>query len=243
MQQLVNEPSHILPHSSSCIDLIFTDQPSLVVSSGAHPSLRGNCHHQITYCKLNLKIEYPPPYQRLVWNFKKAKNTSIRKAIHTVNWKFLFFNKSVPEQVSIFNDTLMNIFSNYIPNKFVIIGNTDPPWMTERIKNKMFKKNCIYKSYISNGKTAIDYQKLHDIGSEISQMISKRKKEYYDQLSKKLNDPLTSSKTYWSILKTFCSGTKIPLIPSIIIDNKAITNLEKRQMFLIIFLFRNVCPL
>ena len=96
--------------------------------------------------------------------------------------------------------------------------------MTERIKNKIFKKNYIHKSYISNGKTAIDYQKLHDIGSEISQMISKRKKEYYDQLSKKLNDPLTSSKTYWSILKTFYSGTKIPLIPPIIIDNKVITN-------------------
>ena len=55
-------------------------------------------------------------------------------------------------------------------------------------------------------------------------MISKRKKQYYDQLSKKLNDPLTSSKTYRSILKTFYSGTKIPLIPPIIIDNKVITN-------------------
>ena len=55
-------------------------------------------------------------------------------------------------------------------------------------------------------------------------MISKRKKQYYDQLSKKLNDPLTSSKTYWSMLKTFYSGTKIPLIPPIIIDNKVITN-------------------
>ena len=137
----------------------------------------------------------------------------------------------------------MNIFSNYIPSKFVTIDDKDSPWMRKRIKNKIFKKSYIYKSYISNGKTAIGYQKLHDIGSEISQMISKRKKEYYDQLSKKLNDPLTSSKTYWSILKTFFSGTKIPLIPSIIIDNKAITNLEKRQMFLIIFLFRNVCPL
>ena len=86
----------ILPSSSSCIDLIFTGQPS----SWAHPSLPGNCHHQITYYKLNLKIVYPP-YQRLVWNFKKAKITSIRKAIHTVNWEFLFFSESVPEQVSI----------------------------------------------------------------------------------------------------------------------------------------------
>ena len=108
--------------------------------------------------------------------------------------------------------------------------------MTERIKNKIFKKNYIHKSYISNGKTAIDYQKLHDIGSEISQMISKRKKEYYDQLSKKLNDPLTSSKTYWSMLKTFYSGTKIPLIPPIIIDNKVIRNFREKANVFNIFL-------
>ena len=104
--------------------------------------------------------------------------------------------------------------------------------MTDRIKNKIFKKDYIYKSYISNGKTAIDYQKLHDIGSEISQMISKSKKEYYDQLFKKRNDPLTSSKTYWSILKTFYGGTKIPLIPPIIINNKVIKNFrEKTNVF------------
>ena len=54
---------------------------------------------------------------------------------------------------------------------------------------------------------------------KISQMISKRKKEYYGQLSKKCNDPLTSCKAYWSILKTIYSGTKVPLILPIIIDN------------------------
>ena len=39
LQQLVNEPTDLLPSSSSCTDLIFTDQPSLVVNSGTHPSL------------------------------------------------------------------------------------------------------------------------------------------------------------------------------------------------------------
>ena len=144
LQQLVNEATHILPSSSSCIELIFTDQPSLVVSSGVHPSLHANCHHQITYCKLNLKIGYPPPYQHLVWNFKKANITSIRKAILTVNWEFLFFKKSVHVQVSIFNNILMNIFSNYIPNKFVTIDKKDPLWMTERTKNKFFEKKKLH---------------------------------------------------------------------------------------------------
>ena len=60
----------------------------------------------------------------------------------------------------------------------------------------------------------------------------KEKKEYYDQLSKKLSDPLTSSKTYWSILKTFYSCTKIPLIPPIILDNNVITNFREKAIFL-----------
>ena len=46
-QQLISEPTHILNNSSSCIDLIFTDQPNLVNNSGTHPSLYPNCHHKI----------------------------------------------------------------------------------------------------------------------------------------------------------------------------------------------------
>ena len=49
LYQIVSEPTHLLPQSSSCIDLIFTDQPNLVVDSGTHPSLHPNCHHQVTY--------------------------------------------------------------------------------------------------------------------------------------------------------------------------------------------------
>ena len=46
--QLINEPTHIQQtSSSSCIDLIFTNQPNLSVNSGVHASLHPNCHHQI----------------------------------------------------------------------------------------------------------------------------------------------------------------------------------------------------
>ena len=57
--------------SSSCADLIFTDQPHLVTDCGNHASLHPNCHHQTIYCKLNLKINYQPPCKRLVWDYKR----------------------------------------------------------------------------------------------------------------------------------------------------------------------------
>ena len=69
--QIISEPTHLLPHSNSCTDLIFTDQPNVLANCGTHSSLNSKCHHQITLCKLNLNIEYPAPYERLVWDYKK----------------------------------------------------------------------------------------------------------------------------------------------------------------------------
>ena len=56
LNQLINEPIHLLQNSSSCIDLIFTSQPNIVIASGVHPSFHPNCYHQIVFAKFNLKI-------------------------------------------------------------------------------------------------------------------------------------------------------------------------------------------
>ena len=53
MKQVINQPTHILENSSSCIDLIFSNQPNFIMDYGVHPSLHSKCHHQIIYSKLN----------------------------------------------------------------------------------------------------------------------------------------------------------------------------------------------
>ena len=69
--QLISDPTHLLPNSSVCIDLIFTDQLNLAVDSGVHLTLYGNCHYQIIFSKFNPMIEYHPPYGWSVWDYKK----------------------------------------------------------------------------------------------------------------------------------------------------------------------------
>ena len=71
IQQIINEPTHIIGNCSSCIDLIFTSQSNLVMESGVDSSLHSNCHHQITYAIFNLKTNYPSPYEREIWIVKK----------------------------------------------------------------------------------------------------------------------------------------------------------------------------
>ena len=63
-----------------------------------------------------------------------------------------------------------------------------------------------------------------------------RKNAYNFQLSQSLNNPEISSKTYWTILKTFYSGKKMPLIPPLVMKDQLMTDfLEKAKYFNLYF--------
>ena len=55
-----------------------------------------------------------------MWDYRKVDINSTRKALKQVNWEFLFQNENVHEQV-ILNKTLLNVFSNYVPNKLLLL--------------------------------------------------------------------------------------------------------------------------
>ena len=78
MKQVITETTLILKNSSSCIDLIF---PNLITDSGVRLTLHSKCHHQIIYSKLNLKIEYPPPYTRKLWDYNRFETDLINRSI------------------------------------------------------------------------------------------------------------------------------------------------------------------
>ena len=116
-----------------------------------------------------------------------------------INWQNLFLNKDVHQQITL-NHIVINAFSNFVPNKIVTFDDRDPPWMTEYIKTKTQHDN-IYKNYLRSSKNNQDFQNLQSAIDDVSNTICKRK-----------SDTTISSKTFWSILKTFANGRKIPLI-------------------------------
>ena len=125
----LNEPTHIQISSSSYFHLFITYQSNLSVNSGDHVSLHPNCHHQIVHPRFNLNISYPRSYQRLIWDYKKADSKNIQKALDLVNWEMLFNQKDINAQVIAFNETILNIFRNYVPNRYITVDDKDPVWM------------------------------------------------------------------------------------------------------------------
>ena len=56
------------------------------------------------------------------------------KAINLFNWEFSLNNLAVNDQVSVFNETIMNIMPNIVPSKLITCDDRDPPWMNCYIK-------------------------------------------------------------------------------------------------------------
>ena len=75
LTQLISEPTHFFRDDCkpSCIDLIITDQPNLVLDCGVRPSLDPTVKHQMIFCKINYKIPPLPKFTRKLWHFNRAK--------------------------------------------------------------------------------------------------------------------------------------------------------------------------
>mgnify|MGYP001793479390 CR=1 FL=1 len=196
LTQIITEPTHILPNSNTCIDLLFTNQPNIVSESGVYPTLHNHCHHQLIYAKINFKTYFPPPYERLVWHYSRAKVENIRMSLDRINWEREFHDLTIDKQVELFNNHLLNICYNYIPHETITINDKDPPWIDSIVKKKIEEKNFLHKNYLRYGKRRNDLDMVNEACRQLSVLISEKKTAYCNRLSDKLSNHKTSAKAY-----------------------------------------------
>ena len=189
-----------------------------------HSSLLQNFHLQIIFA---LKAYYSLPYKQLVCDYKKDDISTISLAIKSFNWGNAFNGKNINYEVELFNKDLINIFSNFIPNKIKTFI-SHPLWMNDDTKSTIKLKHKLYHRYLRHKRNNEDFAKLEDLHNEIDNLISESKREYYQDNNRRLNDPLTSSKTCWSIMKIFFNGKDVPLIPLLLFDGAFVTDFQKK---------------
>ena len=120
----------------SCIDLIFTSQPSIFVDYGIHPSLHHSCHHEIIYGNLDLNVPLAPIYSRRVWHYSRADHDKMRASLDSIDWdrEFDLNYTDVCRQASFLSEVVRNIACNFIPYDDIVVKPSEPPWMTKQLR-------------------------------------------------------------------------------------------------------------
>ena len=113
--------------------------------------------------------------------------------------------------MKLFNETLSNIFINFVPNKLITVDNRNPPWVTERIKKLLIDKSILYKLYIINGKKIGVYEKLLNMTNNMTTETSNNKKIYFDNLAEKLSEPKLNLRLIGASLSFLPTGKKLQL--------------------------------
>ena len=230
LSQVISEPTNFEPHKNpSCIDLIITDQPNLILDSGTRPSLDSFCHHQIIYGKINFRIPPPPPFERKIWHFNRANTAAIKKSMISFPWVQHFrLNPDHNWQVKTFTDIFLNIMPTFIPNEIKKCSPRDPPWITSHLKTLLNKKNRLYKNYKRYGYKAEDKVRLDAFRIECQQTVEMAKISYLANLGDKLNSANTSQKSYWKIINRVMNKCRAPKIPPLLANNLFILNCKEK---------------
>ena len=167
-----------------------------------------------------------------MWHFKHANSDRIKRAIYTFDWESALNYIDANDQVSIFNSTIRNIVSNFIPNKTITCDGRDPPWMNSFIKNLTSAKDNFHKKFFRKSNNMYHHYAFKNLQSHLNQSIQIAKQNYVNEIAQRLGDANTSNKCYWSLLKTLLNGKKIPCIPLLFHGDKYIVDFpEKSEIF------------
>ena len=68
--------------------------------------------------------------------------------------------------------------------------------MNDTIKAKIETKNLLFKQYMQNERFESDFRSLKALITDLNKLISSTKTLFYENLAKKLSNPLLQAKTY-----------------------------------------------
>ena len=96
----------------------------------------------------------------------------------------------------ILNETILNVFVNYVLHKYIIIDNKEPVQVNKTIKSNIKTINKLSKQYIDSDRFESDFDfDFETVIAANNDSLTSAKDLYYKNLAKILNTPVLQAKT------------------------------------------------
>jgi hypothetical protein len=218
LHQLITHPTR----QQNILDLIITDSPNYFLDSGVLPHI-SDLDHEIIFGKFNYTYPKQHNFTRHIWLYDRGYYIQLNNLLDQTNWQDIANNNSIHEMVVTITNKVHNIMNICIPNKIVRIRPKDKPWVTSAIRKLLRETKRLHKRHLRTN-NPIHTEHFNTKRRETKQALRDSKKQYYINISLKLQDPKTTCKTYWKLVKEVYGNRQTSSISSLLHDNHIITD-------------------
>ena len=95
----------------------------------------------------------------------------------------------------IFNETVLNVLSNFISLEVIVCNVKDPPWFNGKIKSLINEKLRTYNAYRKNIGNSQSRKNLSSLQQRLRDLIDDSKQKFFLRLTQKLNTIQKTTKT------------------------------------------------
>lgn len=233
LTQLIDEPTHFTEQSSSLLDLILAKKPENVLYSGVISPFVPNLvrFHCPTVLYLKFRKHTDKTFKRHIWIYEQGDFNLFRDKLSNINWDDAFLGNNLNEITEILTKTIIEAAKESIPNKIITVRPNEPEWITSNIKQQIRKRKRLFR-YAKRNNNENAWRHFKQKRNQVTDLIRRAKKQYFDKLSMDLKTSSTNSKTWHKISSKFLKfdSNQAP-IPCLETDDDIIENdLEKANL-------------
>ena len=214
LHQIITMPTRVSDHTSSLLDLIFTDIPNQISSSGTLPPI-GTSDHSVVFCKLLLKVHKPKSFSREIWNFHEADWHGLNGALSNAPFDTAYtIYDDINDIVHYWTKLVQLTAREYIPTRVVTIRMRDKPWVMNEFRRLVRKRNRLWKRFrrTNNPEHYQVYKRVRNAAVSLSRKCIKDYANSVDIQLQHNDDP----KIWWKKVKALLTSKGHQSIPPII---------------------------
>lgn len=192
-EQIINEPTRTTNTTSSIIDLILTNDSSVVTEKGVL-CLHNISDHDLIYCKINIAVTVQP---RVIMyrDYKNLNMVNFNRHLHSLPLFHIIEIENIDNKLHFLNKCLLDLYDTHIPLKSLVIKGPYTPWVTYNLKQMMKSRDKAHMKYLKN-KTQDNWEYYKSLRNFTNRAVKREKKAYVEY---KLKHTATSQ--VWRELK------------------------------------------
>ena len=233
LSQMIDEPTHFTENSSSCIDLIMTNNVnSLLYTSVGPPLLNQTRFHCPVIGVLNAPKSRQKSLKRKIWLYDRGDYDAFNNILTETNWDLLFHSEDINVITEKVTGCILQAAEKTIPSRIVTIRKGGPRWLSTHIRREIRKKNRIHKK-AKRYNNPSDWSKFRKIRNKVTDLVRTAKDDYNNTLIKKLVNENSSGSNWWNIAKqiTGFKGEESNIPPLLINDSIIFDETDKATEF------------